>query len=353
MTGVTILVYSSNQDASFNTGTVTYVYNSTDSSGGLFVYEGDSQITIDPSNSQTTNNLSLISIDIPGGILTWPFDAFNDNTNLREVLIHNGTLTTIPGGAFRGCTGLTTVYIPDTITTINSLAFPTTISTVIYHYYEPGGGTGGTSGYSNIAFGTSQGENISYIATNQNIINYFQQRYPDSTDASCFNKGTKILCLNKNFEEEYIVIENLRKGHMVKSYLHGYRKINNIGKGSFTNRPNIWHNCMYKMVKTEENSLIEDLIVTGGHSILVDNLGEYEEKNKQLLGDIKIDDKYLLLSALSDKFEKITDNEIYEYYHFTLENDGDIHKRYGVWANGILTETPSESQFLNHPYIDL
>ena len=41
----------------------------------------------------------------------------------------------------------------------------------------------------------------------------------------CFNKGTKILCLNKNFEEEYIPIENLNKNDLVKSYKNGYRKI--------------------------------------------------------------------------------------------------------------------------------
>jgi hypothetical protein len=107
------------------------------------------------------------------------------------------------------------------------------------------------------------------------------------------------------------------------------------------------------MVKTEENELIEDLIVTGGHAILVDDLGEYEEKNEELLGDIKIDDKYLLLCSLSDKFEKIVDNEIYEYYHLSLENDNNNDRRFGIWANGILTETVSKNQFLKHPYIEL
>jgi len=36
---------------------------------------------------------------------------------------------------------------------------------------------------------------------------------------------TKILCLNKDLQEEYSPIENLRKGDLVKSYKHGYRKI--------------------------------------------------------------------------------------------------------------------------------
>jgi hypothetical protein len=49
------------------------------------------------------------------------------------------------------------------------------------------------------------------------------------------------------------------------------------------------------MEKTEENNLIEDLIVTGGHSILVDDLGDNKEENDRLFNGetLKIDDKYL------------------------------------------------------------
>jgi hypothetical protein len=170
------------------------------------------------------------------------------------------------------------------------------------------------------------------------------------SDPSCFNEGTKILCLNKNLEE-YIPIENLRKGYLVKSYQHGYRKIDLIGKNPMINNPNRFNECMYKIEKTEENGLIEDLIVTGGHSILVDDLAEYKEENYKIFGTTHmIDDKYLLLSAVSKQFIKLENTNLYTYYHFILENDGDNDKRYGVWANGILTETPSKNQFTNHKY---
>jgi len=46
----------------------------------------------------------------------------------------------------------------------------------------------------------------------------------------------------------------------------------------------------------------------------------------------------------------LENTNLYTYYHFILENDGDNDKRYGVWANGILTETPSKNQFTNHKY---
>ena len=172
-----------------------------------------------------------------------------------------------------------------------------------------------------------------------------------SVNPICFNEGTKILCLNNQLEEEYVPIENLRKGDLVKSFKHGYRKIDLIRNSYLFNNPNIWNQCMYKMVKTEENGLLEDLIVTGGHSILVDDLGEHAEENNELFsgegGTPIIDGKYLLLASVSKDFQKMLDDEIYVYYHFILENNGDLEERFGVWGNGVLTETPSKKNFIN------
>ena len=112
------------------------------------------------------------------------------------------------------------------------------------------------------------------------------------------------------------------------------------------NNPNRFNECMYKMEKTEENGLLDDLIVTGGHSVLVDDLGEYKEENDKLLGSTQIiDDKYLLLSSVSKDFIKIDTIHLYTYYHFILENNGNDDERFGVWANGLLTETPPKSNF--------
>ena len=166
------------------------------------------------------------------------------------------------------------------------------------------------------------------------------------SDPSCFNEGTKILCLNKDLEEEYIPIENLRKGTLVKSYKHGYRKIYLIAKNPMINNPENFNACMYKMEKTEENGLLDDLIVTGGHAILVDDLEEYKEENDKIFGTtLIIDDKYLLLSAVSKEFVKLENTNLYIYYHFVLENNGNDDEQFGVWANGILTETSSKNHF--------
>jgi hypothetical protein len=173
---------------------------------------------------------------------------------------------------------------------------------------------------------------------------------------SCFNFDTKILCLNHLFEEEYIPIQNLKSGDLVKTYLHGYRRIDLIGKISFANNPNKWNHCMYKMVKTEENGLLEDLILTGGHSILVDSISEEEQKRLDKFGlsdfpvQNKIDNKYLLLASVSDEFIKLTGSDIYTCYHLVLETNGNDDKEFGIWANGILTETTSKNYFKTQSY---
>ena len=168
---------------------------------------------------------------------------------------------------------------------------------------------------------------------------------------SCFNEGTKILTLNKELVEEYVKIEELRKGDLVKCYKGGYRRIDMIGKWSMINNRDNWKSCMYKMSKTDENGLIEDLIVTGGHSMLVDELGECKEANEEAFGcksAIMIEDKKLLLASVSKSFKKVEENGVYTYYHFVVENDGDDSVNYGVWANGVLMETMSKEYFKSH-----
>jgi hypothetical protein len=107
---------------------------------------------------------------------------------------------------------------------------------------------------------------------------------------------------------------------------------------------------MYILKANESNELIEDLILTGWHSIMVDKLSFKEQKNKlQMSFKQKIDDKHLLFACVSEQFKKIKTTNIYTYYNFILENDGNDDKdRYGVYANGVLAETPSKTQFLEH-----
>jgi len=153
---------------------------------------------------------------------------------------------------------------------------------------------------------------------------------------SCYSKGTKILC-----KDGYIAIEDLSIGTLVKTLNHGYLEVGNIIHGNFVNDHKNWNRCMYRLPK--QGDMIDDLIVTGGHGILVDSLPDnvVEPSEGYYSNDLesKIDNQYLLVAAFSDRFEKITDNKIFDYYHFTLKSHDDQDRRYGVWANGVLSES--------------
>jgi hypothetical protein len=156
----------------------------------------------------------------------------------------------------------------------------------------------------------------------------------------CYAAGTKILC-----ENGYRPIEELKPGDVIQTYLHGNLPIECIKSNTFINNPDKWSDCMYKMVSTNPDH--EDLIVTGGHGILKERLTPEELKadidwfNKNRRYSI-IDKWYLQRAAFSKDFVKITDKKEYTYYHLSLKSKNG--KRYGIWANGIL----SESTFKKH-----
>jgi hypothetical protein len=169
----------------------------------------------------------------------------------------------------------------------------------------------------------------------------------------CFNHDTKILCLNSaSFKEEYIPIQDLKNGILVKTYLHGYRRIIHIGSKYMVNDPFKLQSCMYKMDKNTHNELTEDLIVSGGNSMLIDNITPREYKNQTLFfGRVhRINNKILLAVSISDKFTRINNNQLYIYYNLIVENDGYNDRKFGIWANGILMETPSKKHFLANKY---
>lgn len=183
-------------------------------------------------------------------------------------------------------------------------------------------------------------------------ISFTQVSGDDPTSPACFIEGSKIYA-HVNNKDTYVPIQTLKKGDLVKTHLHGYRKITMIGKNTLTNDPTKWNHCIKRLPKNKLGAF-EDLILTGAHSILVDNLSE-KEKSGQLAiyntTDRKVDGKYLLLAFASENFETIHDNNVYTFYHFVLEHDDDVNARYGVWANGVLTETQPEKHFLTKSYI--
>ena len=158
----------------------------------------------------------------------------------------------------------------------------------------------------------------------------------------CFKEDTKILT-----DKGYVPIQNLRKGDLVKTLKHEYKHINMIGKSE------IYHRALQERVKDQlykcsintYPGLFEDLIITGCHSILVNEFAslEQEEKTIKVLGKVYSTDSAYRLPACVD--ENASVYEVpgrYTIYHLALENDNNL-LNYGIFANGLLVESCSKS----------
>ena len=158
----------------------------------------------------------------------------------------------------------------------------------------------------------------------------------------CYEANTLILIL-ENEEEVYKKVSELKVGDLVKTYKQGYKKIKLFR--SFKYKPLNRNNDLNLLYKHKENGVV----VTGGHSILVDELTEQEKVNnlKHYGFNQTIEDKKLLLACSSDKFEKIDDyREEYNLCHFSLESDNP-KEHFGVYiTDGILSESCPEETLL-------
>ena len=161
----------------------------------------------------------------------------------------------------------------------------------------------------------------------------------------CFKKGTKILCEN----DIYIPIEELKISDLVKTYKHGYKKVIMSSHSRSCDYVQSAYNQMYTYYRESNLDLIEDLHLTGGHSLLLDTLTDDESVNMKKIHwptkeEYIVDDKYKLLACFSREL-RISTEQYAEIYHITLEppeNANSTHV-YGIYANGILVESCSES----------
>jgi hypothetical protein len=162
--------------------------------------------------------------------------------------------------------------------------------------------------------------------------------------APCFLEGTRILSL-KDEKEQYIPIETLRPGNLVKTSRNGFKKIAKIGYGMIQNPGTLERseNRLYKCSKEAYAELNDDLYLTGCHSILVDSITDKQRQETiQKLGRIFVTDKkYRLMACIDERAEPWASEGSYTIWHFALE-DTDTGINFGVYANGgLLVETCS------------
>jgi hypothetical protein len=185
-----------------------------------------------------------------------------------------------------------------------------------------------------------------YVLSLRNAIGgYIVSGFPLNVNSICFKEDTKILCL-KNGTEQYIPIQNLRKGDLVKTVLSGYVPIYMIGKTQINNRATQERikEQLYRCSRDKYPELFEDLIITGCHSILVNNFASDKQREESIRLFRKIyvtDRKYRLAVCIDTRAKPFEKKGFFNIYHFSLENN-DYCMNYGIYANGLLVETCSK-----------
>ena len=133
---------------------------------------------------------------------------------------------------------------------------------------------------------------------------------------------------------------------MVKTLKHDFKPIDMIGKREIKHVASNERikDQLYVYSKDKVNEVMEPLIITGCHSVLVDKFVSEEQRQKTIKvnGDTYVTDRKYRLPACAD--ERASVYEVpgtYTIYHFALENN-DYYMNYGVYANGLLVETCSK-----------
>jgi len=233
------------------------------------------------------------------------------------------------------------VYYFSNLTDANA-GFPT--------IWESGGYTViSTGGYSSwklaptLTTGTSPGGATVYNAGDELNNNGAYFLYP-AGPAPCFLEGSTILCL-VNGVETYVPIEKIRPGTLVKTRLNDYKAVDMIGYSKIYNSGNEMRsaNRLYRLSKEAYPELIEDLVLTGYHSVLVDTITDtHREQMIEIVNRIFVTDKkYRLLACVDERAKPYEVEGVFTIWHLALEND-DYYMNYGIWANGLLVETTSK-----------
>ena len=137
---------------------------------------------------------------------------------------------------------------------------------------------------------------------------------------------------------------------MVKTLKHDFVPISKIYSSKLNNPE---HNeriadRLYILSKEKYPELNEDLILTGGHALLVDQLTKEEiESMLKILDTIYMTDEKLRLLACIDNNAMIYNKSgEFNIWHIALENINE-NTNYGIYANGLLVESCAIKLFNN------
>lgn len=157
----------------------------------------------------------------------------------------------------------------------------------------------------------------------------------------CFKEGSLILT-----DKRYRPVEDLKPGDLVKTLQNGFVPIDMIGKRDIVHSAlkDRIKDQLYKCTNYEYPDIFEPLVLTGCHSILVDEYEDEEQKQKtiEINGDTYVTDKKYRLPACADPRASVYETPgTYTIYHLALENEN-YYANYGIYANGLLVESCSK-----------
>jgi hypothetical protein len=181
-----------------------------------------------------------------------------------------------------------------------------------------------------------------YIAAKNSIGSTIYSPVIAPVNVICFKEDSRILT-NRGYRK----IQYLKRGDLIKTFNDGFKPIYKIGKKEIMHVPSLEKRTkdqLYKCSPTEYPELFEDLVLTGCHSILVDEFADDEEREqtRKINGGIYVTDKKYRLPVCVDHRASVYEKEgKYSVYHIALEND-DYYMNYGIYANGLLVESTSK-----------
>jgi hypothetical protein len=293
------------------------------------------------------NKAFLTSLTIPSTVGTIDENAFSGCSNLTTLVLEGTSLKTLGANAFF-YTNVNTTYL-NTIRNQDYTAMSLRIAGFNITQLKEGAYSAYQLKEANYTIADLQ--SVQYSTSDILAAGYSQDELqaaglysPPVTPVPCFNEDSKILCLVDG-EEKELLVQNIRNGVLVKTLHAGYKPVCMIGTSVICNpgTNERFKDRLFICKKERYPELNQDLIITGCHSILVDNItDEQREQTMIQMKDIYVTEgKYRLNANLDDRAQPYNCPGNFNIYHIALEHEN-YYKNYGVYANGLLVETCSK-----------
>lgn len=193
--------------------------------------------------------------------------------------------------------------------------------------------------------------NTTYSETYKILLYELDVTFAPVNPIICMGENTLITIFEKNCEIERPV-KLLNEGDLVKTEANEYVPIKHIYKSHVYNVKNEKgqrkKDKLYLFEQKDFPELKQDLIVTGGHPILVNKLSNNEidrlRKFRLHDRDQRVEENIVLIAFLSDKARDFTTEGLYPIYNLVLEkvNGKDRHP---IRINGLLSSSMSVQKY--------